>query len=235
MSPARGEGARLRARREAAGWAADRVAVALHLPVETVHALEADEGRRLPSGPYFEGHLRAYRALLDRVERGLDPEASSASWPAPSRALPTPSGDDGPPSETVIRVAEAPPHEEPRVNLHRLRRMAWAATAVAAVLIGVQAWRVGQQIAARPPADDGFLDVVVELRRTSRMRVEVDGRLAAHREFAGGERLRWRGTREVRFDLPNTNDVAFVVDGVPVSPRGLRSAPRRLTFLRDPP
>lgn len=233
-------GAELRRRRAALGWTVDHVATRLAIPADLVSALEDGDARRLPPGPYTEAHLRAYRRELDRAEQDPSAEdpAASGAWAVDQGppSLPTPDGDEGPASQPVIRVAEAEPEAvAPSLPLRTVRTIALVSTSVAALLALVLGGTLVERIRARPAVDDGWVDVVVELRRTARLRVEVDGRLAAHREFAGGDRLAWRGREKVSVDVPSVDLVRVAVDGQDVSPRGRQDSPRRLTFSRVAP
>ncbi len=230
MSP----GSELRRRREALGWTLDQVAQRLAVGADVLRALEEGQLHRLPPGPYADGHLRAYRRELERAEVTGPPtvpswEGERASGP---RSLPTPMGEDGPASEPVITVHEPAPQAERGVPLSVVRGIAAVTTLTALVVLCVQAVSLYRDVVGRPATDPGYVEVTVELRRTAWLRVEVDGRLVAHREVAGGKVLRWRGASQISVDVPSADAVRLKMGDEPVAPRGRLDVPRRVTFLR---
>ncbi|QJD30426.1 RodZ domain-containing protein [Methylococcus geothermalis] len=98
-------GAILKAAREARRWGIDKIARELHLPVETVGALERDDYSVLPPPTFVRGYVRSYARLLGLPEQeavdayhrvvgeGAEPalhpaargqgEARPASWAGP--------------------------------------------------------------------------------------------------------------------------------------------------------
>ena len=89
-----GPGRRLSDTRQAANLSLGEVASRLHLDLDTIRALEADDYDRLPAPTFVRGYLRGYARLLDLPpgpileafdQRGLTPpELVPAAAPAES-------------------------------------------------------------------------------------------------------------------------------------------------------
>lgn len=72
----KGPGATLREARERMQISTRQVAEALHLPVRTIEAIEAEDPKRLPAPVFARGYTRAYARLLE-----LDADAIVAQYP----------------------------------------------------------------------------------------------------------------------------------------------------------
>lgn len=231
-------GSELRRRREALGLSLDDVAEATAIPVDFLAAVEAGELSALPPGPYAESYATSMRRYLDRVDRrGL--VASDPDFLAPDRPLgpaPTAEGlDREEPAEAVVTTRPLPAEAgDARPPLRPIRVAAVLTTTLFAGLVGWQALQVVQGWQQRPEQGPAApLEVRVKLRSNASLHVEVDGRLAADRLFAGGEDHTFRAEREVALDVPHLEAAWVWFEGRAIEPRGRQDQPRRLVFSRD--
>jgi hypothetical protein len=231
-------GVSLRRRREALGVDLARISELTAIPEDYLRALEAGAPQRLPPGPYATAYARAYERVLDRLESG-----SVASVPSTfgsdggfgeGASMPNADGEDaGPPSESLVVRSTLPTDAGERgVPVRMLRRVAAGLTGILAVLVAVEVARDGWGWWTRPHDADP-VDVQVELRSTATLRVSVDGRLEAAREFAGGEIVGFHGRERVEIDLPDLESARVSFRGHPVLPQGHQDRPRRLVFASD--
>jgi len=124
-----GVGERLRQAREAMGRSPGDMAEELRLTEEQVHALEAEDYRRLPGEAYVRGYLRNYGAAL-----GLPPEEIMAAYEQRpvGRAEETGEGD-----APLIPEPERPLIEHPW-------RVVWVSLALLVVVSVFTVWLVGE-------------------------------------------------------------------------------------------
>ena len=118
-----GQGARLRAAREAAGLSVEAVGARLRLSERQVAALEADDHAALPPGPFVRGFVRNYARLL-----GLDPQAFEAPEVGADPAIPV---------AAVPQVGLARPQYAIRLETGRTSaNRRWLVAAGVALLLG---------------------------------------------------------------------------------------------------
>lgn len=197
-------GSVLRARRIALGRSVEEVAEATKIPVAHLRALEDEREHDLPAGPYAQAYARTLARHL-----GIDEAASEEAPAAPA----------------------APPQGAP---LWLVRAMALTSLVALVVVLGSVGWErlrpVLDRPAAAPVADQR---VVIEARRTTTVRVGVDGARAQERAIAGGERIELAARDRVEVDVPVLADVRIEWNGETVVPQGRQDAPRRLVFVDD--
>jgi cytoskeleton protein RodZ len=124
-----GVGERLRQAREAMGRSPGDMAEELRLTEEQVHALEAEDYRRLPGEAYVRGYLRNYGAAL-----GLPPEEIMAAYEQRPAGRAEETGEDEAP---LIPEPERPLIEHPW-------RVVWASLALLVVVSVFTVWLVGE-------------------------------------------------------------------------------------------
>jgi transcriptional regulator with XRE-family HTH domain len=201
--------AALRALREARGLSVEDAARATRIPVAHVDAIEAGRFDDLPEGPYRAGLLRAYAAWLD--------------------VTPDPAVLD----RLAAEAGEAPP---PRTPLWAIRILA---AGLCVVLLAAVVWTLRRDLlpvtseapAIAPNAPDQRVSVLA--RRTTHLRVLVDGAVVLDRAVPGGERVEVAGHRSVEVALEGADAARVEYNGELVVPQGRQDLPRRLVFIDD--
>jgi transcriptional regulator with XRE-family HTH domain len=198
----------LRLRREARGLSVDDAAKATRIPVAHVEAIEAGRFDDLPEGPYRAGLLRAYAAWL-----GVEPDPGVLASLAP---------------ETPPRAREIP---------------LWAVRAGAAALcVALGAgflwtlsteWTAPEAGAPSPPPNAPDQHVSLTARRTTHVKILVDGEVVLDRAVPGGERVEVAGHRRIELHLEGADAVRVEYNGDLVVPQGRQDVPRRLVFADD--
>jgi len=200
----------LRARREQLGLSLADVAAATRINAAYLEALEQGRLDALPEGPYRSAYLRAYREILDLEEPPV-PEVTEHTSP----------GD---------RAAR-------RVPLWAVRVVAGLALAA---MVAVATWQVVGEVDADeseaptevvPAGPDQR--VAVRARRTTRVRVLVDGEEAFNGRIPAGERMEFAGEDRVEVELTAAEAARVEYNGDVVVPQGRQDVPRRLVFIDD--
>jgi transcriptional regulator with XRE-family HTH domain len=203
----------LRERRLAKGWSMGEVCRRTRIPEAHLAALEEGRDHELPPGPYAAG----YRRTLEELYGSPAPQAP------------------GPPQVEAHDAAEAPPTStatspRPTVPLGALRIFAGAA---AVGLVLAMAWQMSSTLAAREavvvvvPADQKLR---VKMRRSGRVRVEVDGAQVLDRVVPGGEELVFEASDEIAVELQTMASAQLWFNGDRVRPQGRQDTARRLVF-----
>lgn len=209
MTEPRADGmAALRLRRESRGLTVDDAAKATRIPVAHVEAIEAGRFEELPEGPYRVGQVRAYAAFL-----GVEPDPEvlrSLSQPIP------------------------PPRAE--IPLWAIRTVA-ATLCVALALAFVWTLALDRDgataEAVAPPPNAPDQNVSVLARRTTHVKLVVDGEIVLDRAVPGGERVEVAGHRRVEVHLEGADAARVEYNGDVVVPQGRQDVPRRLVFVDD--
>lgn len=76
-------GQRLRAAREAKGWSAGEVGSRLHIPVQIIQQIEAEQYEKIGFGIYLRGYLTSYARLVDVPTILIDPVVRDRSVAPP--------------------------------------------------------------------------------------------------------------------------------------------------------
>jgi len=174
-----------------------------------VHLTAIEEGRfdDLPPGPYRRGQVRAYFAWL-----GLEPSP-----------------------EVLDRASVPPPGPPPAFPLWTVRI---AAGFVCAILVVLLVW---QFVGGRTTAEEEVVpsttgpDQVVRLlaRRTTHLKVIVDGEVVLDRQVPGGEEIEVAGHERVEVHLEGADTTRVEYNGELIVPQGRQDVPRRLVFIDD--
>jgi transcriptional regulator with XRE-family HTH domain len=199
--------AALRLRREARGLSVDEAAKATKIPVAHIDAIEAGRFDELPDGPYRAGLLRAYSAWL-----GVEPD------PTVLRSLTAP---------------PAPPLAAPVWTVRVLATALSAALAAALVWTFTAEWGATDHAALAPPPNAPDQHVALTARRTTHVKIVVDGEVVLDRAIPGGERVEVAGHRRVEVDLEGADAARVEYNGDLVVPQGRQDVPRRLVFVDD--
>jgi hypothetical protein len=199
-------GARIRARRLALGQSLDEVARATKIPVAHLEALEDERPHDLPPGPYAAAYTRAVVRHL-----GLDADSSEE--------------DDG---QRVVGASSA------GAPLWLVRTMAIVSLVALLAVVGSATWERFRPVVTAPPqAAEADQKLVIEARRSTRLKVAVDGGEAEEKAVAGGDRLELAARERLEVDLQAIGDVRLEWNGEAVVPQGRQDAPRRLVFVDD--
>ncbi|MBW1876913.1 MAG: helix-turn-helix domain-containing protein [Deltaproteobacteria bacterium] len=205
---ARGESVdALAARRAERGLTLEQASKATRIPVAHLTAIEEGRFDDLPPGPYRRGQVRAYFAWL-----GLEP---------------------GP--EVLDGASTSPPGAPTGFPLWTVRIAAGAVCVVLVVLlVGQFVGRGGAQEEEVVPIADGP-DQVVRLvaRRTTHLKVIVDGEVVLDRQVPGGEEIRVAGHERVEVHLEGADTTRVEYNGDLIVPQGRQDVPRRLVFIDD--
>jgi len=198
----------LRLRREARGLSVDAAARATKIPVAHIEAIEAGRFGELPEGPYRAGLLKAYAAYLD-----VEPDPDVLRGLAP---------------EPVARRLEVP--------LWLVRGVA-AALCVALAVAFVWTLTVDRSdpsgVSVAPPPNAPDQHVSVTARRTTHVKLVVDGEIVLDRPIPGGERVEVAGHRRIEVHLEGADAARVEYNGDVVVPQGRQDVPRRLVFVDD--
>jgi transcriptional regulator with XRE-family HTH domain len=197
----------LAARRAERGLTLEQASKATRIPIASLAAIEEGRFEDLPPGPYRRGQVRAYFTWL-----GLEPAR-----------------------EVLDRANTAPPISPPRFPLWTVRI---AAGAVCVVLIVLLIWQFvgpggggGQEV--EPTANGPDQIVRLLARRTTHLKVIVDGEVVLDRRVPGGEEIRVAGHKRVEVHLEGADRARVEYNGDLIVPQGRQDVPRRLVFIDD--
>lgn len=196
----------LQRRRARLGLSREDVAAGTRIPVAHIAAIEEDRAVDLPEGPWAAAYARTLTEFLgqDSEEEALSPQEFPAVVPPGGAPLWVP------------------------------RAMAFVSVAALLALLGSA---IGQRLRPDPAAEplpilpDQQLEVTA--RRSTRLKVEVDGVQVLDRAVSGGEALRFEALDQIAVSLPAIADVQLLWNGENVVPLGRQDAPRRLVFVDD--
>lgn len=177
--------------------------VSATLRIPVPHLLAIEEGRLEDLPP---GPYRAGHVRAYLAHLGLEPEPP----PAP-----------------------APPPPPSRRALWPIRLAAGAVCLVLLALLGLQVGGEGGGEAPVAEANAPDQRVTLRARRTTRLRVLVDGEVVLDRKVPGGERIEVAGHHRVEVHLEGADAARVEYNGQPILPQGRQDTPRRLVFVDD--
>jgi transcriptional regulator with XRE-family HTH domain len=194
----------LRRERERRGLSFDDVARLAKIPARYVKALEENDEKTLPQGPFRNGYRKQYLEFL-----GLDEQDLMATERAAAPELPLARLVAGGFAATVLLVVVL------RVG--------------ASVVDWVERPAAPEQATAA--AHPGSQVVGVRAVDTTKITVRVDGGLAETVALAPGENRVVRGDQRVEIDAQDLTRVVVTYNGEHIEPLGNISRGRRLVFV----
>ena len=202
------------ARRQELGLELEQIAHETKIPVRYLEAIEAGRLSELPSGPYGDAYIRAYREAVGVVtvpQRGrpVVPEVEPTTY-------------SGYVALALVTVAS-------------VGMLWWGMSSV-----GVEESDEPAVVRLTPEETEpvGIPEVqrhqvLVEMRLSSPMTVVVDEEVLHQRVFNGGEKLEIVAEERVEIEVPAVNRIRVFHDGKLVVPQGNQHIPRRLVFIDD--